>query len=62
MQDLTAFGSVLVDLRSQLLGCWLTIDSHLIDYGSRVVETLEQWGVLASLDVEVVLTDDGITK
>lgn len=58
---LAAPGCVLVDFRPQLLGRGLAALGQLFRYGRGVVKALEQWGILACLDIKVVLTNDGVT-
>lgn len=55
---LAAPGCVLVDFGPQLLSRGLAALSQFLGYRRGVVKALEQRGVLACLDVEVVLTND----
>lgn len=60
-QRLTASSRILVDFRPQLLSHRFALLDQLVEYRCWVVNALEQGGVLASLDVEVILTDNRVT-
>lgn len=60
-QRLTASSRILVDFRPQLLSRRFALLDQLVEYRCWVVNALEQGGVLASLDVEVILTDNRVT-
>lgn len=59
---LAAPGCVLVDFRPQFLSRRFAGFSQLLRDGRGMVDVLQQRGLLAGFNVEVVLADDGVTR